>query len=302
MARIKGLVVFGFFAVLVHAQGATVGTIRCAPATMNFDFPNLPSGVPAPQTDLNTTITITATGTVILKVRSTIPSSNPSPQLTSGGNPVAGAPTSWAAWASTGSPVVAGTYRLLFQVPNPGAGVMDPYFTVAGISDDSGGCVEDSFYGRIGAGAGTTAFGTAPTAAELALLTTCGGGGGGGGGTSAGPTAGPGYGNSPPNNKDRFKVLINTGGRRLVVGQIQGNNFTSFGGLGSFNARNSLRYGDRLRLFYVPMIPISSVSEGGCCVSAFTRGSNNSNGGSGNRAVAIRTRLSRGSGRVSRRR
>ena len=299
MMRIKSLVVLGFFALLVqdlHAQAATVGTIRCAPATMNFDFPNLPSGVPRPQTDLNTTITVTATGTVILKVRSTIPSSNPSPQLTLGGNPVAGAPTSWAAWAATGSPVVAGTYRLLFQVPNPGVGVLDPYFTVVGISDSSGGCVEDSFYGRIGAGSGTTNFGTAPTAAELSQLTTCGGGPTGGGGTNAGPIAGPGAGNSPPNNKDRFTVLLNTGGRRLVVGQLQGNNFTSFGGLGTFNARNSLRDGNMLRLSYIPMIPTSTASA--CCLS----GLNRSISGSGNRAVAVRSRISRGSGRVSRRR
>ena len=180
---------------------------------------------------------------------------------------------------------------------------MDNYYWVAGISDPSGGCVEGSCYGRIGFGAGTTNFGTAPTQAQLDQLTTC-QSSGGGGGTNAGPIAGPGAGNSPPNNKDRFTVLLNTGGRGLVVGQIQGNNFTSLGGLGSFNARHirrDLRGGNMLRLSYIPIIPISTAS-GGCCVSGLTRGSNNSNGGSGNRAVAVRSRVSRGSGRVSHRR
>ena len=123
-----------------------------------------------------------------------------------------------------------------------------------------------------------------------------------GGGSDSGPIPGPWAGNSPPNNKDRFRVLINTGGRRLVVGQIQGNNFTSFGGLGTFNARNSLRDGNMLRLSYIPMIPSSTASGSSCCLSGLTRGSNNSNGGSGKRAVVVRSRVSRGSGRVSRRR
>ena len=231
-----------------------------------------------------------------------MPASVAAPTISSPGGAAIVSPTSWAAWG-TGIPVAAGIYRLVTLAQNPGGGAMDPYYTQAGISDPSGGCAQGSWYGRIGAGSGTTDFGTAPTPAELAQITTCGGGGGGGGGrTNSGPIAGPGSGNSPPNNKDRFKVLLNTGGRRLVIGQVQGNNFTSFGGIGTYNARNSLRDGNMLRLSYIPMIPISSVSEGGCCVSAFTRGSNNSNGGSGNRAVAIRTRLSRGSGRVSRRR
>jgi len=305
MARIKSLVVLGFFAVLVHdlhAQAPAVGTIRCLPATDNYDFPNTPSGLPAATATRTNTITITATGTVILKLRATIPNSNPFPVITLGTQAVPGAPTSWAEWATTGCPVVAGSYNLRFTANNPGQGAMDPYFVRAWISDTKGGCEQDWFYGRIGAGSGTTNFGTQPTQAELDALPTCVPGGGGGGGSNTGPIAGPGAGNAPPNKKDKFKVLLNTGGRRLLVGQIQGKNFTSFGGLGSFNARNSLRHGDKLRLFYVPMIPISPVSAGGCCVSAFTGASNNSNGGSGNRAVVVRTRLSRGSGRVSHRR
>jgi hypothetical protein len=308
MARIKSLVIFGFFAVLthnLHAAPASVGTIRCAPRApigLNFDFPTQASGLPATTSTEQNTFTITATGTVTLKLRATIANSNPSPVITLGGQPVAGAPTSWAAWQSTGCPVVAGSYNVSFTINNPGVGVQDPYFVVAGISDTKGGCEEDWFHGMIGAGVGGTNFGTPPPQAQLDQLTTCTGGGGGGGGTDTGTIAGPGSGNAPPNNKDRFKVLLNTGGRRLLVGQIQGKNFTSFGGLGSFNARNSLRHGDKLRLFYVPMIPISPVSAGGCCVSAFTGASNNSNGGSGNRAVVVRTRLSRGSGRVSHRR
>ena len=295
MVRIKSLVVLGFFAVLVHnlhAQPAAVGTIRCAPPTLNFDFPNLPSGIPAPTNDQNSTLTITATGTVILRIRSTMPTSNPSPVLTLGGNPVAGAPATWAQWANPGTPVVAGSYRLSFTANNPGVGAMDPYFTIAGISDSSGGCAEDFFYGRIGAGT----VPPPPTAAEQAQLSTCPGTGGGGGGTSAGPIAGPGAGNSPPNNKDRFTVLLNTGGRRLVVGQLQGNNFNSFGGLGTFNARNSLRDGKMLRLSYIPMIPTSTASA--CCLSGLNRNIS----GSGNRAVAVRSRVSRGSGRVTSRR
>ena len=305
MARIKSLVVLGFFAVLVHdlhAQAPAVGTIRCLPATDNYDFPNTPSGLPAATATRTNTITITATGTVTLRIRSTFPSSVAAPTITSTGGAPVTSPTSWAAWGSTGVPVVAGIYRVVITAQNPGQGAMDPYYAQAGISDPSGGCVEDSWYGRIGQNSGNQNFGTAPTAAELSSITTCGGGGGGGGGGAGSPIAGPGSGNAPPNNKDKFKVLLNTGGRRLVVGQIQGNNFTSFGGLGSFNARNSLRHGDKLRLFYIPMTPISSVSAGGCCVSAFTGASNNSNGGSGNRAVVVRTRLSRGSGRVSHRR
>jgi hypothetical protein len=305
MARIKSLVVLGFFAVLthnLHAAPSTVGTLRCAPRGVNFDFRNLPSGLPATTSTTNSTFTITATGTVILKLRATIPTSNPFPVITLGGAPVAGAPTSWAAWAATGCPVVAGSYSVRFTINNPGVGVMDPYFVRAWISDTKGGCEQDWFHGRIGAGVGGINFGTPPTQAELDALPTCVPGGSGPTGSNAGPIAGPGAGNAPPNKKDKFKVLLNTGGRRLLVGQIQGKNFTSFGGLGSFNARNSLRHGDKLRLFYVPMIPISPVSAGGCCVSAFTGASNNSNGGSGNRAVVVRTRLSRGSGRVSHRR
>ena len=283
MLRIKSLVVFGFFAVLahnLHAQGGG-NSINCAPGTDNFDFPVGATGQPAATATRTSTISITAAGTVTLRIRASGVPATATLTLSQGGNPVAGAPTSLSAWGAAGVQVTSGAYSLAVMVQNPGANVLNPYHVVAGIDDGSN-------------------FGTAPASP----VSTCsgGGGGGGGGGVNTGAIAGPGFGNSPPNNKDRFKVLINTGGRGLVVGQIQGDNFTSFGGLGSFNARNSLRYGDRLRLFYVPMIPISSVSEGGCCVSAFTRGSNNSNGGSGNRAVAIRTRLSRGSGRVSRRR
>ena len=299
MDRIKRLVVFGFFAVLVHdlhAQAPAVGTIRCAPPTYNYDFPNTTSGLPAATAVRTNTITITATGTVTLRVKGTFPASTAVPTISTPAGPVAGAPTSWALWGTTGCPVVSGTYRLIITANNPGAGVMDPYHIVCGI-DDGKNCLEDMIYGRIGQGSGTTNFGTAPTNP----MTTCGGptvGQGGGGGAIAGPGAG----NSPPNNKDRFTVLLNTGGRRLVVGEIKGNNFTSFGGLGTFNARNSLRGGKMLRLSYIPMIPISTVSAGGCCVSALTRGSNNSNGGSGNRAVAVRSRVSRGSGRVTSRR
>jgi hypothetical protein len=307
MVRIKNLVVLGFFAVLVHdlhAQAATVGTIRCLPPTYNYDFANQANGLPAPTAVRTNTITITATGTVTLRVKGTLAASNPSPTITGGGIAAGSAPTSWAAWGTTGIPVVAGTYRLIITAPNPGAGAMDPYYWVAGISDPSGGCVEGSVYGRIGAGSGTTNFGTAPTQAQLDQLTTC-VAVSGGAGINAGPIAGPWAGNSPPNNKDRFTVLLNTGGRGLVVGQIQGNNFTSFGGLGTFNARHirrDLRGGNMLRLMYVPMIPTSTPSGSSCCLSGLTRGSNNSNGGSGKRAVAVRSRVSRGSGRVSHRR
>lgn len=299
MLRIKSLVVLGFFAVLVHdlhAQAATVGTIRCLPPTDNYEFPVVTTtGLPAATATRTNTFTITATGTVTLRIKGTFPASVSSPTITGGGLAPGSAPASWAAWGSTGVPVVAGIYRVVITAPNPGAGAMDPYYVVAGITDGSGGCAEDSFYGRIGQGSGTTNFGTAPTPAQLSQLTTC-GGGGGGTGTNTGPIAGPGAGNSPPNNKDRFTVLLNTGGRRLVVGQLQGNNFTSFGGLGTFNARNSLRDGNMLRLSYIPMIPTSTASA--CCVS----GLNRSVSGSGNRAVAVRSRVSRGSGRVTSRR
>ena len=299
MLRIKSLVVFGFFAVLahnLHAQGGG-NSINCAPGTDNFDFPVGATGQPAATATRTSTISITAAGTVTLRIRASGVPATATLTLSQGGNPVAGAPTSLSAWGAAGVQVTSGAYSLAVMVQNPGATAPNPYHVVAGI-DDGSNCVESLYYGMLGAGSGTQNFGTAPASP----VSTCSGGGGGGGGVNTGAIAGPGFGNSPPNNKDRFKVLINAGGRGLVVGQIQGDNFTSFGGLGSFNARNSLRYGNMLRLFYIPMIPISTVSAGGCCVSALTRGSNNSNGGSGNRAVAIRTRVSRGSGRVSHRR
>jgi len=292
MARIKGLVVFGFFAVLLHNLHAqnTVGAIRCAPRTDNFDFPTGATGLPAATATRTNTITVTATGTVTLRLKNVGIPATAAPTITLGNNPVAGAPTSWAAWGTTGCPVQGGVYRIVITANNPGAGVMDPYYVVAGIHDGSN-CLEDLFYGQVGQGSGNN-FGTAPANP----VTTC-GAGGGGGGTNSGPIAGPGSGNSPPNNKDRFKVLLNAGGRRLVIGQVQGNNFTSFGGIGTYNARNSLRDGNMLRLSYIPMIPKGSASSS-CCVSGLTRGSS---GGSGRPAV-IRTRVTRGSGRVSRRR
>ena len=298
MVRIKSLVVLGFFAMLahnLHAQLAAVGTIRCLPATHNYDFARLSNGTIATTNTRTNVITITATGTVILRIKGTFAASVPAPTLTSTA-PVPGVPGSWAAWGTTGVPVVAGTYNLIIVAPFPGPGGMDPYFWIAGISDASGGCQEDMVYGRIGQNSGTTDFGTAPTQAQLDQLGTTCPGSGGGGGTDTGPIASPGAGNSPPNNKDRFTVLLNTGGRRLVVGQLQGNNFTSFGGVGTFNARNSLRDRNMLRLSYIPMISTSTASA--CCLS----GLNRSISGSGNRAVAVRSRVSRGSGRVSRRR
>jgi hypothetical protein len=295
MARIKGLVFFGFLAVLAHGLHAQGGgnSVNCAPGTDNFDFPTGATGLPAATTTRTSTISITATGTVTLRIRASGVPATATLTLSQGGNPVAGSPTSLSAWGTGGAQVPSGTYSLAVMIPNPGAGVLDPYHIVAGI-DDGSNCVEDLYYGIIGAGSGTQNFGTAPASP----VTTCGGGGGGGGGgTNSGPIAGPGSGNSPPNNKDRFKVLLNTGGRRLVIGQVQGNNFTSFGGIGTYNARNSLRDGNMLRLSYIPMIPKGSASSS-CCVSGLTRGSS---GGSG-RPVVIRTRVTRGSGRVSRRR
>jgi hypothetical protein len=296
MAKIKSLVTFGFFAVLVHDLHAQAGSIRCSPSWDNYDFPSQGNGLPAPTSTRTNTITITATGTVILRIRSVFPpSGSSSPTISSaGGATITGVPTSWTAWGTTGVQVRAGIYRVVITANNPAPLNTGAYYVQAGISDSSGQCFEDSWYGRL-VPRGSTSFGSTPTATQLAQITTCGAGpgsGGGGGGSNAGPIAGPGAGNSPPNNKDRFTVLLNTGDRRLVVGQLQGNNFTSFGGLGTFNARNSLRDGNMLRLFYIPMISASTGS--GCCLS----GLNRSVSGSGNRAVTVRSLVSRGSGRV----
>ena len=85
MVRIKSLVVFGFFAVLVHDLHAqnTVGSIRCLPPTYNYDFPNTGSGLPAATAVRTNTITVTASGTVTLRIANVgIPATTP-PTVTS---------------------------------------------------------------------------------------------------------------------------------------------------------------------------------------------------------------------------